>query len=418
MSIGAPKAVAASESHLLSNAQIQAALHQSTPFSVTDILSPVDEDDDHLGSVPLSQQVSASSTATSISFKAFRPQAIMNPAFDASAALNPFGPYRSHPSQPSMATYPGAQQGAIPGPYLGHCAAAAAAQNFASQYNSAAELQSYAAAAAAANQTAAAASWYGAAAAGHDGRFGIPRFMTSGGAGMQMGMAALSTCGMIDPAKAAAAGLQFPMVQRRKRRVLFTQAQVYELERRFKQQKYLSAPEREHLAQLINLTPTQVKIWFQNHRYKCKRQAKEKAMQDVHQQQQSASKSSDDEDRDLASTSPPCQSASPLSAGAADGGDSPSQRNGGPHVSDDSPRKVTIPVLVKDGKACLDQSSRIIVTVSKVLIYLVVVVVSCRVVISHRKPSLSRQTVRRRCARLVSHVSRTTPATIESGHFA
>ena len=52
--------------------------------------------------------------------------------------------------------------------------------------------------------------------------------------------------------------LQYPMSQRRKRRVLFTQAQVYELERRFKQQKYLSAPEREHLANVINLTPTQV----------------------------------------------------------------------------------------------------------------------------------------------------------------
>ena len=36
--------------------------------------------------------------------------------------------------------------------------------------------------------------------------------------------------------------------------------QVYELERRFKQQKYLSAPEREHLASLIHLTPTQVTI--------------------------------------------------------------------------------------------------------------------------------------------------------------
>lgn len=36
--------------------------------------------------------------------------------------------------------------------------------------------------------------------------------------------------------------------------------QVYELERRFKQQKYLSAPEREHLASLIHLTPTQVSL--------------------------------------------------------------------------------------------------------------------------------------------------------------
>lgn len=53
--------------------------------------------------------------------------------------------------------------------------------------------------------------------------------------------------------------MQFPLAQRRKRRVLFTQAQVYELERRFKQQKYLSAPEREHLASLIHLTPTQVR---------------------------------------------------------------------------------------------------------------------------------------------------------------
>ena len=37
---------------------------------------------------------------------------------------------------------------------------------------------------------------------------------------------------------------------------------VYELERRFKQQKYLSAPEREHLAGLIHLTPTQVNKHF------------------------------------------------------------------------------------------------------------------------------------------------------------
>ncbi|XP_061785628.1 NK2 homeobox 4b [Nerophis lumbriciformis] len=66
---------------------------------------------------------------------------------------------------------------------------------------------------------------------------------------------------------------------RRKRRVLFSQAQVFELERRFKQQKYLSAPEREHLAGLIHLTPNQVKIWFQNHRYKLKRQVKDKAAQ-------------------------------------------------------------------------------------------------------------------------------------------
>ena len=47
---------------------------------------------------------------------------------------------------------------------------------------------------------------------------------------------------------------------RRKPRVLFSQAQVLALERRFKQQRYLSAPEREHLASALQLTSTQVKI--------------------------------------------------------------------------------------------------------------------------------------------------------------
>ncbi|XP_056282757.1 NK2 transcription factor related, locus 9 [Pseudoliparis swirei] len=57
----------------------------------------------------------------------------------------------------------------------------------------------------------------------------------------------------------------------KKRRVLFAKAQTLELERRFRQQRYLSGPEREQLARLLGLTPTQVKIWFQNHRYKMKR---------------------------------------------------------------------------------------------------------------------------------------------------
>ncbi|XP_063786423.1 homeobox protein Nkx-2.6 [Pseudophryne corroboree] len=91
--------------------------------------------------------------------------------------------------------------------------------------------------------------------------------------------------------------------QRRKPRVLFSQVQVYELERRFKQQKYLSAPEREQLASVLKLTSTQVKIWFQNRRYKCKRQK---------------------QDRSLELAGHP------------------------PH-----PRRVAVPVLVRDGKPCL-----------------------------------------------------------------
>ncbi|KAK9956927.1 hypothetical protein ABG768_014627 [Culter alburnus] len=66
--------------------------------------------------------------------------------------------------------------------------------------------------------------------------------------------------------------------KKRKRRILFSKTQTFELERRFRQQRYLSAPEREHLAKVLHLTPTQVKIWFQNHRYKVKRARAEKGM--------------------------------------------------------------------------------------------------------------------------------------------
>ncbi|XP_028830054.1 homeobox protein Nkx-2.3-like [Denticeps clupeoides] len=92
---------------------------------------------------------------------------------------------------------------------------------------------------------------------------------------------------------------------RRKPRVLFSQAQVFELERRFKQQRYLSAPEREHLASTLKLTSTQVKIWFQNRRYKCKRQRQDKSL----------------------------------------------EMAGHPHPP--PPRRVAVPVLVRDGKPCM-----------------------------------------------------------------
>ncbi|XP_069467638.1 homeobox protein Nkx-2.3 [Ambystoma mexicanum] len=96
---------------------------------------------------------------------------------------------------------------------------------------------------------------------------------------------------------------------RRKPRVLFSQAQVFELERRFKQQRYLSAPEREHLASSLKLTSTQVKIWFQNRRYKCKRQRQDKSLE-----------------------------------------------MGGGHHHPPPPRRVAVPVLVRDGKPCIGGS--------------------------------------------------------------
>ncbi|CAG7822185.1 unnamed protein product [Allacma fusca] len=62
-----------------------------------------------------------------------------------------------------------------------------------------------------------------------------------------------------------------PSKIKRKPRILFSQAQVFELEKKFKQQRYLSANERDSLARNLKLTPNQVKIWFQNRRYKSKK---------------------------------------------------------------------------------------------------------------------------------------------------
>uniref|UniRef100_A0A182NCI3 Homeobox domain-containing protein n=1 Tax=Anopheles dirus TaxID=7168 RepID=A0A182NCI3_9DIPT len=67
------------------------------------------------------------------------------------------------------------------------------------------------------------------------------------------------------------AGEEMPSARKKRSRAAFSHAQVFELERRFAQQRYLSGPERSELAKNLRLTETQVKIWFQNRRYKTKR---------------------------------------------------------------------------------------------------------------------------------------------------
>ncbi|XP_054708974.1 homeobox protein HMX3-B-like [Uloborus diversus] len=60
--------------------------------------------------------------------------------------------------------------------------------------------------------------------------------------------------------------------RKKKTRTVFTRSQVYQLEATFEMKRYLSSSERAGLATSLNLTETQVKIWFQNRRNKWKRQ--------------------------------------------------------------------------------------------------------------------------------------------------
>ena len=64
------------------------------------------------------------------------------------------------------------------------------------------------------------------------------------------------------------------MKKKKKARTTFTGRQIFELEKQFEEKKYLTATERSDMAALLNVTETQVKIWFQNRRTKWKKQEK------------------------------------------------------------------------------------------------------------------------------------------------
>ncbi len=59
----------------------------------------------------------------------------------------------------------------------------------------------------------------------------------------------------------------------KKSRVLFSQWQINELEKLFKKQKYVTSNERDLMAKKLRLHANQVKIWFQNRRYKIKKKS-------------------------------------------------------------------------------------------------------------------------------------------------
>ena len=59
--------------------------------------------------------------------------------------------------------------------------------------------------------------------------------------------------------------------KKRKSRTAFSNHQIFELERKFYHQKYLTPADRDELASTLGLTNAQVITWFQNRRAKLKR---------------------------------------------------------------------------------------------------------------------------------------------------
>ncbi|NWQ72816.1 VEX1 protein, partial [Columbina picui] len=58
-------------------------------------------------------------------------------------------------------------------------------------------------------------------------------------------------------------------------RTKFSAAQLQELERIFREQRYIGASEKRRLAAVLNLSQNQIKTWFQNRRMKFKRQTQD-----------------------------------------------------------------------------------------------------------------------------------------------
>ncbi|XP_033102894.1 homeobox protein EMX1-like [Anneissia japonica] len=76
--------------------------------------------------------------------------------------------------------------------------------------------------------------------------------------------------------------LQHPFRKPKRIRTAFSPSQLLRLEQAFEKNHYVVGAERKQLAATLNLTETQVKVWFQNRRTKYKRiRAEEEGEQDM-----------------------------------------------------------------------------------------------------------------------------------------
>jgi len=133
---------------------------------------------------------------------------------------------------------------------------------------------------------------------------------------------------------------------RRRRRVLFSREQTVALEEWFERQSYVSATDRDRLATSLSLRPTQVKIWFQNRRYKLKKIRRQMERNRCRMMASSA----------LANYSAAAAAAAAAAAWSLHPGDVVNRR--AVIVQPSVVRRIAVPILVRDGRPCFSRAVR------------------------------------------------------------